>query len=66
MLGDGCWVLSLYKTILFEVIIPCMWINLILLTIYAFKRRTLTIPSEQSQGSSLSRHQRVYNFSNHH
>ena len=66
MLGDGCWVLSLYKTILLEEIILCMWINLILLTIYAFKRRTLTIPSEQSQGSSLSRHQRVYSFLNHH
>ena len=66
MLGDGCWVLSLYKTILLEEIIPCMWINLILLTIYTFKRRTFTIPSEQSQGSSLSRHQRVYSFSNHH
>ncbi len=31
MLGDGCWVLSLYKTILLKEIIPCMWINLILL-----------------------------------
>ena len=66
VLGDGCWVLSLYKTILFEVIILCMLIDLILLTIYAFKRRTLTIPSEQFQGSSLSRHQRVYSFLNHH
>ena len=66
MLGDGCWVLSLYKTILLEEIILCMWINLILLTIYAFKRRALTIPLEQSQGSSLSRHQRVYSFLNHH
>ena len=37
MLGDGCWVLSLYKTILLEEIIPYIWMNLILLTIYAFK-----------------------------
>ena len=41
MLGDGCWVLSLYKTILLDEIMPCMWINLILLTIYTFNGRTL-------------------------
>ena len=41
VLGDGCWVLSLYKTILLDEIMPCMWINLILLTIYTFNGRTL-------------------------
>ena len=41
VLGDGRWVLSLYKTILLEEIIPCMWLNLILLTIYEFNGRTL-------------------------
>ena len=29
-----------YKTILLEVSLPCMWINLILLTIYIFNGRT--------------------------
>jgi len=29
-----------YKTILLEVSLPCMWINLILLTIYTFNGRT--------------------------
>jgi len=41
VLGDGCWVLSLYKTILLDEIMPCMWINLILLTIYTFNGRTI-------------------------
>jgi len=40
VLGDGCWVLSLYKTILLDEIMPCMWINLILLTIYTFNGRS--------------------------
>ena len=40
VLGDGCWVLSLNKTILLDEIMPCMWINLILLTIYTFNGRT--------------------------
>jgi len=43
VLGDGCWVLSLYKTILLEEIMPYMWLNLILLTIYAFNGRAIHI-----------------------
>ena len=33
--------IPIYKTILLEEIIPCMWTNLILLTIYAFNGRNL-------------------------
>jgi len=43
VLGDGCWVLNLYKTILLEKIMPYMWLNLILLTIYAFNGRAISI-----------------------
>ena len=43
VLGDGCWLLSLYKTLLLEEIILCMRIKLILLTISAFNGRAFII-----------------------
>ena len=37
-----------YKTILLEVSLPCMWINLTLLTIYTFNGRTINKGLPQS------------------
>jgi len=72
VLGDGCWVLrdgywvlSLYKTILLEEIIPYMWMNLILLTTYVFNGRTFTIPTIRYWHIYKKKHNFAKLFTNH-